>query len=214
MAKKGRILSINISGLRDITFGGQTITTGFFKQPVQGSVQVRELGIVGDAQGDLTVHGGLDKAVYIYPNEHYAAWERLLDRGVLPPGSFGENVTSEGLLENDVHVGDLVKVGTTILQVRQPRSPCYKLQIRFERPDMAALFVQQGKPGWYASVIESGSFAAGDDMEIISRAPEAISIADIWRYGLGARADQDMRRRVMELGHLPSFWKQRIIRPE
>ncbi len=214
MTRKGGILSINISGLRDVSFGGQTITTGFFKEPVQGSVQVRELGIVGDAQGDLTVHGGLDKAVYIYPNEHYSAWEKLLGDTALPPGSFGENVTSEGLLETDVHVGDLVQIGTAVLQVRQPRSPCYKLQIRFERQDMAALFVKQGKPGWYASVIESGSFAAGDDMEIISRAPEAISIADIWNYGLGARADRDMQRRVMELDHLPSFWKQRIVRPE
>lgn len=128
------VYSLNLSGdLRDVEFAGQIVTTGYFKEPVDRSVQARTLGLDGDAQGDLKAHGGADKAVCFYPREHYAVWERLLGTGLLPPGSFGENVTSEGFSELDLCIGDILRVGGAVLQVTQPRHPCYKLQFKFQR---------------------------------------------------------------------------------
>ncbi len=211
--KESKVHSVNVSGaLRDIEFAGQTVTTGFFKTPVTEKVYAHRLGLEGDAQGDLQVHGGLDKAVYFYPREHYAEWESLLDAGPLPAGSFGENVTSEGLLETDLNIGDVLQIGSAKLQVLQPRSPCYKLQIRFDRPDMTALFFRHGKPGWYASVLQAGSFTAGDDIHIVSRAAESITVSDIWRYSTQKDIDCATALRVAELELLPMFWKMRINR--
>src|SRR5579859_2738953 len=128
MTGTARIHSINVSGIREVMFAGQIVTTGIFKEAVAGPIGLRELGLEGDAQADLTVHGGLEKAVYFYPHEHYEDWEKVLGVDSLPPGSFGENITSEGPTESDLYVGDVLRIGTAKLQVIQPRSPCYKLQ--------------------------------------------------------------------------------------
>ncbi len=208
-----KVHSINVSGeLRDVPFAGQIVTTGFFKSAVEGAVFAHKLGLSGDAQGDLSVHGGLDKAVYFYPREHYARWEDLLGSGPLLPGSFGENVTSEGSLEADLCIGDVIQIGSATLQVVQPRSPCYKLQIRFQRPDMTALFFRECKPGWYASVLEEGTISPGAEMMLIDRAPENISIADIWQLSAQSEVAPEMIARVMNLRLLPDFWKARIGR--
>ncbi|MBB6145298.1 MOSC domain-containing protein YiiM [Silvibacterium bohemicum] len=205
------VQSVNVSGaLRDVEFAGQTIRTGYFKQPVGTNVSVYRLGLEGDVQADRTVHGGADKAVYFYPHEHYAGWEVLLGSGPLPAGSFGENITTNGLTEEDVCIGDVLRIGSALLQVTQPRSPCYKLQIKFQRPDIVALFVRRGLPGWYASVLREGSLGPGDVIEVVSRAPERISVADIWKYSFGMGTDADMQRQMMELTALPMFWKRRI----
>ncbi len=210
---KAKVHSINLSGkLRDVQFAGRTVTTGFFKSAVNGAVFAHKLGMEGDAQGDLSVHGGSDKAVYFYPKEHYAQWEEMLGSGPLTPGSFGENVTSEGWLETDLSIGDVIRVGTATLQVVQPRSPCYKLQIRFKRPDMTALFFHQGKPGWYASVLQEGTFSAGDAMFLLDRAPENISVADVWELSARSEAAPETIARVMNLELLPNFWKERVGR--
>ena len=210
---KAKVHSINVSGeLREVQFAGQTVATGFFKSAVEGAVFAHTLGLDGDAQGDLSVHGGAEKAVYFYPREHYAGWEELLGSGSLPPGSFGENVTCEGWLETEMCVGDVIRIGTARLQILQPRSPCYKLQLRFQRPDMTALFFQEGKPGWYASVLQEGTFSAGDEMLVLDRAPERIAIADVWQ--LSARGEGALERiaQVMSLKLLPPFWKERVSR--
>ncbi len=209
-----KVLSINVSGeLRNVLFGGHWITTGFFKSSRSGVAYAHKLGIEGDAQGDLSVHGGPEKAVYFYAREHYAGWETLLGSGPLPPGSFGENITSQGLLEADLSVGDKLRIGTATLQVLQPRSPCYKLQIRFGRPDMTALFFHQAKPGWYASVLEEGAFTAGDDICFLERAQERLTIADIWRLSAKQQtADETITERIRGSKLLPNFWKNRIAR--
>ena len=150
--------------------------------------------------------------MYFYPHEHYTTWERLLATGPLPPGSFGENITSEGLLEEDLNIGDTLQIGTATLQVRQPRSPCYKLQVRFARSDMTALFLQQAKPGWYASVIEEGTFAAADAILVRYRAPESMTVADVWRYSMLQNADGATRKRIGDIELLPTFWKNKIER--
>jgi MOSC domain-containing protein YiiM len=212
MAQGARIHSINVSGIREVMFSGQIITTGIFKEPVSGVIEANAMGLEGDAQADLTVHGGSEKAVYFYPLEHYVAWEKVLGMDRLPPGSFGENLTSEGLVESHLYVGDVLRIGSAKLQVIQPRSPCYKLQIKFGRPDMVAQFVRMGHPGWYASVIQPGSFAAGDRIDFDSRPIDRISIADIWHYSLSANADDRTKERVAQLSLLPRFWKERITR--
>ncbi len=210
---KARVHSINVSGeLRDVPFAGRRVTTGFFKTAVNGATFVHTLGMEGDAQADLTVHGGLDKAVYFYPREHYALWEQLLGSGPLPPGSFGENVTSEGWLESDLAIGDVLQIGTATLQVVQPRTPCYKLQIRFGRPDMTALFFRQGKPGWYASVLREGVFSPGDEIRLVDRAPEIVSVADVWRCSARSDVPAETVARVLDLKLLPDFWKERAGR--
>src|SRR5690349_3355803 len=126
-----RILSVNVGMPREVEVDGQTVTTGIFKEPVAGRVAVRRHNLDGDRQADLTVHGGKDKAVYAYPSEHYDFWKQELPEMNLPFGMFGENLTTTGLFEKEVHIGDTFKVGTAILQVTQPRLPCYKLAIKF-----------------------------------------------------------------------------------
>ena len=208
-----RVHSVNVSGaLRSVSYAGRWVTTGFFKTALHGVAYAHRLGLKGDAQADLSVHGGPDKAVYFYPREHYAIWERLLGTGPLPPGSFGENITSEGLLEGDLNIGDILQIGTATLQVRQPRSPCYKLQIRFGRSDMTALFFQQAKPGWYASVIQEGTFATANEILLHYRAPESVTVADVWRYSAQQVADSATRQRIGNIELLPDFWKSRIDR--
>lgn len=209
-----QVHSVNVSGaLQSVFFAGHRVTTGFFKTALQEKVYAHKLGLEGDAQADLTVHGGPEKAVYLYPREHYTQWEALLGTGPLPPGSFGENITSEGLLESDVYIGDILEIGTAILQVRQPRSPCYKLQIRFGRPDMTALFFEQAKPGWYASVLRAGTFAAKDEIHLSHRASKSVTVADVWLYGMHRNADIAMRERIANIELLPEFWKHRVSRP-
>jgi MOSC domain-containing protein YiiM len=210
----GKVYSVNVGKRRDVEFFGKVVTTGIFKEPISGNVSARHLGLDGDVQADLTVHGGPQKAVYFYPHEHYADWEKLLGTGSLAPGAFGENITSEGFSEAELCIGDVIQIGSTWLQVLQPRSPCYKLQIKFQRPDMVALFVRQGFPGWYASVVQEGTLAVGDAITVVSRAPERISVADIWRYSLVEDADPETQQRVRALELLPRFWKRQILRDE
>ncbi len=207
------VLSVNVSGaLRSISVAGTSVTTGFFKTAVDCAVYARRLGLDGDAQADLSVHGGPEKAVYFYPWEHYAPWEKLLGTGPLAPGSFGENVTSKGLLESDLNIGDILQIGTAKLQILQPRSPCYKLQLRFGRPDMTALFFRQAKPGWYASVIQEGTFSAADQIALHRRAPEGVTVADVWLYSAQREADNITMERILSLDLLPDFWKRRVGR--
>ena len=206
-----RVVSVNVSGpLRDISFAGQIVRTGFFKDPVHGAAYAGRLGLEGDLQGDLTVHGGPEKAIYFYPKEHYLGWQQVLGTADLPMGSFGENVTSEGLLEGDLCIGDVLRIGTATVQVLQPRSPCYKVQIRFGRPDMTALFFRRGRPGWYASVLQEGTFSAHDPVVVAERASDRLSVAEIWKYSAQASADGQTLDRVLHHGLLPPFWKERV----
>ena len=159
-----RVMSVNVGMPREVDRRGMKILTGIFKEPVASRLAVRRLNIEGDGQADLTVHGGPDKAVYAYPSEHYGPWREQLGRE-LAPGMFGENLTTEGLLEDAVHIGDEFRVGTARLVVTQPRLPCFKLGIRFGDPGIVKSFVRAGKPGIYFSVLEEGEVAAGDPIE-------------------------------------------------
>ena len=192
--------------------------TSIFKQPVRGRVHVARLNIDGDEQSDLSVHGGPDKAVYAYPAEHYTAWRRKLPDADLPWGAFGENLTTEGLLENQVSIGDRYRIGTTELVVTQPRAPCYKLGVRFGRPDMVKLFHESGRSGFYLAVAREGELGAGDTIERVAQDGGGLTVADVVRLYAADAADQALLRRASRHPALPASWRdyfrQRLWEPD
>jgi MOSC domain-containing protein YiiM len=182
-----KLLSINVATVGELFIpqSGRMhrIATGIHKRPVEGPVAVRKLGLAGDEQADLTVHGGLDKAVYAYPIEHYAFWQAqqlaaLKREQVLPPGSMGENLTLQGLLEKDVWVGDQLAIGGTLLEVTEPRSPCYKFAAKMGFNQAVKLMVQSGASGFYLRVLREGTVTAGDAVTL-NAGPRELSIAQI-----------------------------------
>lgn len=174
-----RILSVNVGLPRIVEYNGEPVATGIYKSPVSGKVAVGEFNLAGDAQADLSVHGGYYKAVYVYPSEHYEFWREELPEMELPFGVFGENLTSEGLLEQDVFVGDRLKIGTAEFIVTQPRQPCFKLGIRFGRTDIIKRFAKSGRSGFYLAIAKQGELAAGDSVEFVSRTENGKSILEI-----------------------------------
>jgi MOSC domain-containing protein YiiM len=157
---------------------GQEVRTGIYKLPVNGPVMVRRLNIDGDEQGDLTVHGGVDKAVYCYPSEHYGLWSQELDRD-LPHGTFGENLTVSGLLEPDVHIGDVLSVGDAVLQVSQPRYPSYKLGMKMGDQRFVRRNQESARSGFYCRVLREGLIASGQDIAVQERDESQPTIAEI-----------------------------------
>jgi MOSC domain-containing protein YiiM len=160
-----RVVSVNVGRPREVEWHGQPVTTSIWKAPVAGRVRVGRENLEGDRQADLSVHGGAYKAVYMYPSEHYEAWRREQPGLLLPWGAFGENLTTEGLLESDVRIGDRLRIGSAEFEVTQPRQPCYKLGVRFGRDDMVKLFLASGRSGFYLSVAREGEVGAGDAIE-------------------------------------------------
>ncbi len=206
------VVSVNVGLPRIVEWRGEFVSTGIFKEPVAGRVAVRRLNLDGDRQADLSVHGGPAKAVYAYPSEHYPAWRAELAGADVPWAAFGENLTTVGLLEDTVHIGDRFRVGTAELIVTQPRMPCYKLGIRFGRPDMVRLFQKSGRSGIYFAVLDEGDVAAGDAITLRGRTARSLSVADINRlftHGGNSDSDEDMDllRRASELEALPEDWR-------
>lgn len=179
--RKMRLVSVNVGLPREVLWKGRIITTSIFKEPVQGRLMMRTLNLDGDRQADLTVHGGPNKAVYAYPAEHYEYWRRQWPDPLLPWGMFGENLTVEGLLEESVHIGDRFRIGTAEVIVTQPRTPCYKLSIRFGREDIIKQFWQSGRSGFYLAVLKEGEVGAGDVIELIHRDEDNITVAEVFR---------------------------------
>jgi MOSC domain-containing protein YiiM len=175
-----KVLSVNVGLPREIAWGGEIVTTSIFKSPVPGPVAVRTMNLDGDRQSDLTVHGGLRKAVYVYPHEHYAWWRGQLPHADLGVGAFGENLTTEGVLETGVSPGDTMEIGTAVFRVTIPRMPCYKLQLRFDRADMVKRFWRSGRSGFYLSVEREGVIAAGDGIRLTRVREDAPTIADLF----------------------------------
>lgn len=176
-----KLVSVNVGIPRGVTLKNRTITTGIFKEPVEGRVMLRKLNLDGDKQADLSVHGGADKAVYAYPSEHYEYWRKKLPDMELPWGMFGENFTTMGLLEDAVRIGDRFRIGTSEVIVTQPRLPCYKLGIRFGRAKMVRSFLASGRTGFYLAVTQEGMVGAGDDIRLISQGENKSTVADVVR---------------------------------
>jgi MOSC domain-containing protein YiiM len=185
-----QILHVNRSMPRNLSINGKDVSTGIYKEGVTDSVRVHMLGLDGDGQADLTVHGGIHQAVYGYPVEHYAHWEAYLGVAPLPPGTFGENLTTRGLLETDVCIGDVHRLGNLLLQVTSPRIPCFKLGHQLGRADILKPFLHSGRCGYYFKVLEEGSIIAGTTVEVIARDPQRVTVRallGIYRLGEGDR---------------------------
>jgi MOSC domain-containing protein YiiM len=207
MATKATIVSVNVAVPTKVRIQDRVVLTSIFKEPVEGRVAVRKHNIAGDTQADLTVHGGPYKAVYCYPEEHYAFWSDQLPDTKLVFGNFGENLTTRGLTEDVVQIGDQFRVGSAILQVTQPRMPCYKLGIRFGRADMVKRFWQSDRPGIYFSVVDVGDLAAGDAIEKVAQVPDSISVADVVALYKGTKRSPELMERALRA---PLFggWKK------
>ncbi len=202
-----KILSVNVGLPREVSWQGKFVTTGIFKEPVKGPVMLRTLNLDGDGQADLSVHGGVSKAVYAYPSEHYAFWRAEFAAMDLSWGMFGENVTTEGLLEDAIYIGDRFRVGQTELMVTEPRMPCYKLGIKFGRADIIKRFLASRRSGFYFAVMREGMVSAGDALELIGREQQDISVADITRLYAFEKDDVKALRRAIEVDALPENWK-------
>jgi MOSC domain-containing protein YiiM len=186
------VRSVNVGLPREVYAGDRIVTTSIFKSPVAGRVTIASDNLAGDRQADPAVHGGPFKAVYAYPSEHYAFWREQLPGIELPWGSFGENLTTEGLHEDDVHLGDRLHVGSAVLVVTQPRMPCFKLGIRLGREDVVKRFLDSRRSGFYLAVAVEGAVGEGDPITIMERHPDAISIHELLRMYL--REDTDRAR--------------------
>jgi len=202
-----KLLSINVGLPKEVFHEGRIIRSGIFKAPVEGPVRVHALNLEGDQQADLTIHGGPAKAVYVYPSEHYAYWRKELPELEFPCGSFGENLSTEGLLERDLNIGDHLCVGTVELVVTEPRLPCYKLGVKFNRDDMVKRFLKSRRTGFYCAVLREGIITAGDAIHSLSRDENHVTVADITRLYAFDKTDYTSMRRAMEVKALPESWR-------
>jgi MOSC domain-containing protein YiiM len=203
-----KLISLNVARPNLMAYKGVTINTGIFKKPVPGRVILRSLNLDGDRQADLSVHGGPYKAVYAYPSEHYEFWGEELPDAEMTWGAFGENFTTEGLAEEDLHVGDRFRIGSAVLMVRQPRMPCYKLAAKFQRDDMIERFLHSGRSGFYFSVEEEGEVGVGDSFEPLSSNSEDVTIAEINRLFYREKYNRDLLHKAVATAALPEDWRE------
>ncbi len=206
------ILSVNVGRPRTAQWGGREVRTAIFKAPVAGPVALGQLNLAGDAQADLRVHGGPDKAVYAYAREHYDFWAGELPPGVLTTaGAFGENLTTAGLLETEVRIGDLFGVGTAVLRAVQPRLPCYKINLRFDDADMVRRFARAGRPGIYFRVERAGTVQANDSITLLETAETAVTVQHVNDLLLGrAAVAAEIRAAALASPHLPAGLRQQL----
>lgn len=205
-----KLIALSVARPRLVLSGGRRVSTGIFKEPVAGRVQLRKLNLDGDRQADLSVHGGITKAVYSYGVEHYDYWRSEFPEMRLPHGMFGENFTTEGLSETGVNIGDQFQIGTAQVMITEPRLPCYKLGIKFGRTDIIKRFLASGRSGFYFSVLKEGEVGAGDDIELIHRDDNNVTVADIVRIYFHERDDLKTLRRAVAVKALPEPWRERF----
>jgi MOSC domain-containing protein YiiM len=203
-----KLISVNVGEPKLVVWNGKSVVTGIFKDSVTGKIPLRRLNLDGDRQADLSVHGGVSKAVYAYPLDHYPYWREQYPDLEFAMGMFGENLTIEGLDENELCIGDRVRVGTAELTVTEPRMPCFKLGVRFGHMDVVKRFADSRKPGVYFLVSREGEVEAGDAVEIVERDPRRVSVVDIVRVHLKDKDDADTMRRALEIDVLPAQWRE------
>lgn len=206
-----KVVSVNLGIPCEVTWRGMNVTTAIYKQPVEERVALRKLNLDGDRQADLSVHGGEQKAVYCYPLVHYDYWKRELPGQDLPMGVFGENFTTDGLLEDSIHLGDRFSVGSTEVVVTQPRLPCYKLGVRIPAVNMVKRFFASRLTGFYLSVAREGEVGVGDEIKLISSDPNGVPVSEITRLYAERRygdSDVDSVRRALRVEAFPEDWKE------
>ena len=203
MVSPARVLSVNVGPVRDVEWRGEVVSTAIWKSPVPERVALRGVNLVGDDQADRTVHGGPDKAVYVYAREDYEHW-RMSEGLDVEPALFGENLTVEGIDLTSAIVGERWSVGSSVLEVAQIRLPCFKLGIRLGDPRFPQRFQRAGRMGAYLRVVQEGDVGAGDAIEVVFRPTHRISLATM----LEALDDDDQARRLPRAGYLPKFWQR------
>lgn len=202
-----KLVSVNVGLPREVDWRGKSVRTSIWKTPVEGPVKVGRLNLEGDQQSDLSVHGGSDKAVYAYPSEHYSYWRLELPAIELPWGAFGENLTTQGILEENGQIGGHLRIGSAEFVVTQPRLPCFKLGIRFGRPDMVKRFLQSGRTGFYLSVVHEGQVAAGNSIDYVDGERHGVAVSDIVSLYTTDAENQELLRRASEVPALPEGWR-------
>ena len=202
------VISVNVSLPRIVTIDGREVATSIFKQPVEAPVMLRSLDFDGDAQGDLEVHGGPDRAAYAYPWEHYAHWARELGLPVWGPGQFGENLTISGISEDEVRIGDEFAIGEAVVTVSQPRTPCYKLAHKMGLPEFPKQFLASGRIGFYLRVAREGVIKAGDAVVRVGTDPEAFTVRGLSYLRYFDRGNVEGYRRAAETAALSAGWRQ------
>jgi MOSC domain-containing protein YiiM len=203
-----QIISLNVGLPTLVERNHEPVSTGIFKKPVTGRVRLSTLNLAGDRQADLSVHGGVSKAVYAYPSEHYDFWKHELPEMELPWGVFGENFTTEGLYEAELNIGDQFRVGSALVMITEPRLPCYKLGIRFDRVDIIKRFLVSERTGFYLAVLEEGEVAAGDRFEVIKQNQNSVTVSDITLLYTREKHNLDLLRRALAVEELPASWRE------
>lgn len=201
------LLSVNVGLPQVVPYKNKTATTGIFKKPVQGRVMLRRHNLDGDGQADLDNHGGIDKAVYVYDWEYYNYWQSVLGRNDFVFGQFGENFTVTGMLDHQVHIGDVFRIGEATVEVTQPRVPCYKLGIRMEIPDFPKQFLTSRRIGFYLRVLEEGKVGAGDKIERIKLDPSQMTVETVCHLLYFESDNVSAMQKVVEIEALSSGWR-------
>lgn len=206
-----KLLSLNVGQPKTITWKEKEVETSIFKDPVEGKKAVSFLNIEGDKQADLRYHGGRDKAIYSYDKANYDAWKTSIDRDEWSFGLFGENLTTEGLEESEVQIGSIYRVGSILIQATQPRIPCFKLNICFERADMTALFYNFKRYGIYFRVLEEGFLQAGDAIELVETGSYAVSISEIVACFTTKGKDKQLLQQILDIPILPDGIRKNFL---
>lgn len=203
-----KLHSVNVSLPREIAHGRKTVTTGIFKEPIEGRAMLRNLNLDGDGQADLENHGGVYRAVYAYPIENYSHWRHTLGRDGFEFGQFGENFTVEAMPEDVIRVGDAFRVGGAVVEVSQPRPPCFKLGIRMGLPKFPKMFLGSGRVGFYMRVLEEGEVGAGDVFWRLARDPEGMTVREMSNLLFFEPENLEGARRALRIGALSPGWRE------
>src|SRR5580704_3865623 len=206
----GRLLSVNVGLPRDVTWQGRTVHTAIWKTPVEGRRMVRRLNIEGDGQGDLAGHGGERRAVFVYQMDSYRYWQNQLGRNDFAYGQFGENFTVDGLPDAEVCIGDRYRIGGALFEVTQPRVTCYRVGIRMNEPDMPALLVKHGRPGFYFRVLEEGEVEAGNEITRVAPGPEQMSVSEVNALLYLPGHPRDQLERALRIPALSAGWHRSL----
>ncbi|MFQ5417112.1 MAG: MOSC domain-containing protein [Myxococcota bacterium] len=205
------VVSVNVGVPCEIDTPRGPVLSAIFKTPTDRRLRVDLHNLEGDRQADLSVHGGENKAVYGYPIEHYPIWTDELGRTDLEHGQFGENLTTRGLLEREVGVGDVFSIGTAVLQISQPRSPCFKLGIRMGDPGFVKTFQRSGRPGFYFRIVKPGELGTGDDVKRVERGATGITVYELWELSHGGGTDLDRMKLALEIPTLGDEWRRPLV---
>lgn len=211
-----KVVSLNVSKTIEVPWEGKMIQTGIYKKPVTRPLEIKGINVEGDDQGNRKTHGGIDRAVYAYPMEHYEYWRKQYPDKELPFGMFGENLTTTGLFEDKVHVGDIFKIGTAEIMAVQPRMPCYRLGIRFDDQEVIEKYVATDYCGIFFRIVKEGIIKQDDEIILIKKDPESLSILEIY-YLMQNKGDIETINKSLKLKHLPEVLKirfQKLLKPE